>query len=146
MQSEAGSLVILDCLLAGLVIGSNNNFNILIAELNTRLGNKASNKLQFGYSALRDFRSSLASGDFPLVDILNSAGNNTYTSFGYEPFTYNNLLSTDIYQLSDIFTFYKGKHEITVGTQNYIKKFKNGFAPNYEGLYTLKASQTFITV
>ncbi|MEO5647143.1 MAG: TonB-dependent receptor, partial [Chitinophagaceae bacterium] len=33
----------------------NNNFNIVIAELNTRFGNKFSNKFQVGYSALRDF-------------------------------------------------------------------------------------------
>ncbi|MEO7046005.1 MAG: TonB-dependent receptor, partial [Ferruginibacter sp.] len=49
----------------------NNNFNIVIAELNTRFGNKASNKLQVGYTALRDFRSPHStSSTFPLVDIL----------------------------------------------------------------------------
>ncbi|MEO6869837.1 MAG: carboxypeptidase regulatory-like domain-containing protein, partial [Ginsengibacter sp.] len=112
----------------------NNNFNIFIAELNTRINNRSNNKIQVGYSQLRDFRSSLASGDFPLVDILNGTGQ-TYTSFGYEPFTYNNLLSTNIFQFSDIYTYYTGKHELTFGTQNYFKDFKNGFAPNYEGLY-----------
>lgn len=120
----------------------NNNFNILIAELNTRFSSKMSNKFQVGYSALRDFRSSLASGNFPLVDILNGQGS-TYTSFGYEPFTYNNLLNTDIYQVSDIFTYYSGKHELTIGTQDYKKKFKNGFAPNYEGLYIFNSLTDF---
>lgn len=113
----------------------NNNFNIFIAELNTRFGNKASNKLQVGYTQLRDFRESLAKGNpFPLVDILNG-NNQTYTSFGYEPFTYNNKLSSNIVQISDIFTFYKGSHEINIGTQNYIKQFENGFAPNYQGYF-----------
>ncbi|MEO9144659.1 MAG: TonB-dependent receptor [Ginsengibacter sp.] len=120
----------------------NNNFNILIAELNTRINNKANNKLQVGYSALRDFRASLAGGNFPLVDILNGS-NQTYTSFGYEPFTYNNLLSTNIFQFSDIFTYYSGKHEFTIGTQNYIKTFVNGFAPNYEGLYVFNTLADF---
>jgi len=121
---------------------SNNNFNIIIAELNTRFTNKASNKLQVGYSALRDFRTSLGGGDFPLVDIMNGQGQ-SYTSFGYEPFTYHNLLSSDIYQVSDIFTFYKGSHEITIGTQDYYKKFKNGFAPNYEGNYRFNTLTDF---
>ncbi|RFS22603.1 TonB-dependent receptor [Chitinophaga silvatica] len=112
----------------------NNNFNIFIAELNTRIGNRASNKLQIGYSALRDFRKALSSKEFPLVDIMNGQGA-SYTAFGYEPFTYNNKLNTDVFQLSDIYTMYKGKHEITVGTQNYYKKFLNGFAPNYVGNY-----------
>lgn len=120
----------------------NNNFNIIIAELNTRFSNRSSNKLQIGYTALRDFRASLAGADFPLVDIMNGQGQ-TYTSFGYEPFTYNNLLNTDVYQLSDIFTMYKGSHEITIGTQNYFKKFKNGFAPNYEGVYRFNTLTDF---
>ena len=120
----------------------NNDFNILIAELNTRFTNKASNKLQIGYTALRDYRASLAGADFPLVDIMNGQGQ-TYTSFGYEPFTYNNLLNSDIFQVSDIFTMYKGSHEITIGTQNYFKKFKNGFAPNYQGVYRFNTLTDF---
>jgi len=120
----------------------NNNFNILIAELNTRLGNKASNKLQVGYTALRDFRSPLTSAAFPLVDILDGSGN-PYTSFGYEQFTYNNILNTDVFQLNDIFTFYKGAHELTVGTQNSYKKYQNGFSPSYEGVYRFKSVSDF---
>ena len=122
----------------------NNNFNIFIAELNTRISNKSSNKLQVGYSAFRDFRQTIGGGKaFPLVDILNAGGNATYTSFGYEPFTYNNKLSTDIFQFSDFYNLYKGDHEITVGTQLYYKKFVNGFAPNYEGAYRFNSLQNF---
>jgi hypothetical protein len=120
----------------------NNNFNIFIAELNSRFGNKASNKFQVGYTALRDFRSSHSnSSTFPLVDILN--GGNIYTSFGYEPYTYNNVLNTDVFQISDIFTFYKGAHEITVGTQDYYRKYKNAFAPGYQGAYQFNSLTDF---
>ena len=120
----------------------NNNFNILIGELNSRISNKASNKFQIGYTALRDFRASLAGGDFPLVDILNPQGQ-TYTSFGYEPFTYNNVLNTNIFQISDIFTYATGQHELTGGFQIYKKDFKNGFAPNYEGAYIFNSFTDF---
>jgi outer membrane receptor for ferrienterochelin and colicin len=120
----------------------NNDFNIFIAELNTRFNSKSNNKLQVGFTALRDYRASLASGDFPLVDILNGSGQ-TYTSFGYEPFTYNNLLNTNIFQVSDIYTRYAGKHELTFGTQIYKKTFKNGFAPNYEGAYIFNSLTDF---
>ncbi|MDE3213699.1 MAG: carboxypeptidase regulatory-like domain-containing protein, partial [Bacteroidota bacterium] len=69
----------------------NNNLNIYLAELNTRISNKASNKFQVGYTQERDFRSPLSSsGTFPHVDILN--GGNIYTSFGYEQYTFNNQL------------------------------------------------------
>jgi hypothetical protein len=119
----------------------NNNFDIVIGELNTRFSNKANNKLQIGYSALRDFRASLSEKDFPLVDILDN--NQTYTSFGYEPFTYNNKLNSNIFQLQDVFTFYKGSHEITVGTQNFVKTFVNGFSPNYNGYFRFNSRNDF---
>ncbi len=120
----------------------NNNFNIFIAELNTKFSNRVSNKLQFGYSALRDFRASLGGADFPLVDILNPQGQ-TATSFGYEPFTYNNRLFSNITQASDVLTLYAGKHEITGGFQIYKKEFENGFAPNYAGAYVFSSFQDF---
>jgi len=120
----------------------NNNFNIFIAELNTHFSNKLSNKLQIGYTALRDFRSPhSSSGTFPLVDILNNG--NIYTTFGYEMYTYNNVLNTDVYQLNDILTYYKGAHEITVGTQNSIKKYQNAFAPGYQGVYQFNSMTDF---
>lgn len=120
----------------------NNNFNIFIAELNSRFGNNASNKFQVGYTALRDFRTSHStSNNFPLVDIMN--GGNIYTSFGYEPYTYNNKLNTDVFQISDIFSMYKGSHEITLGTQNYYRKYKNAFAPGYYGAYQFSSLTDF---
>ncbi len=91
----------------------NNDLNVYLLELNTRFGNKASNKLQLGYTRERDFRTPHSgSSDFPLVDILNNG--NIYTTFGYEPFTYNNKLFMDSYQLTDIYNFYKGSHEIRI--------------------------------
>lgn len=119
----------------------NNNFNIVIAELNSRISNKISNKLQVGYNQLRDFRSS-PGGIFPLVDIENGSGS-TFTSFGYEPFTAQNQLNTDTWQFNDIVTLYKGKHTLTFGTQNTYNKFKNGFAPSYFGRYRFASLADF---
>ncbi|HEY6956103.1 MAG TPA: carboxypeptidase regulatory-like domain-containing protein [Flavisolibacter sp.] len=119
----------------------NNNFNIIIGELNTRFSNKLSNKLQVGYNQLRDFRSS-PGGVFPLVDIENGAGL-SFTAFGYEPFTAYNKLNTDTYQFNDIVNLYHGKHTFTFGTQNSYNKFLNGFAPNYYGAYRFKSLADF---
>ncbi len=121
----------------------NNNFNIVIAELNTRFGNKASNKLQVGYTALRDYRAPHSnSPTFPLVDILNGSGS-IYTTFGYEMYTYNNKLNTNVFQFADFFKFYKGAHEITVGTQDYYRKYENAFAPGYQGVYQFNSLTDF---
>lgn len=119
----------------------NNNFNIVIAELNSRINNKLSNKLQVGYNQLRDFRSS-PGGTFPLVDIENGAGL-SFTAFGYEPFTAFNQLNTDTWQFNDVVTLFKGKHTLTFGTQNTFNKFRNGFAPNYYGAYRFASLQDF---
>ena len=121
----------------------NNNFNIVIAELNTRFSNKASNKLQVGYTALRDYRSPhSSSATMPLVDILNGAGN-IYTTFGYEMYTFNNKLNTNVFQFADFFKFYKGSHEITLGTQDYYRKYENAFAPGYQGVYQFNSLTDF---
>ncbi|MDF2430455.1 MAG: hypothetical protein JWP44_86 [Mucilaginibacter sp.] len=132
----------------------NNNFNIGIIELDTRISSNMSNRLTAGYSALRDFRSSLGTGTIPLVDIGNGTtdasgniitpSNATLTSFGYELFTAGNLLYTNIGQFSDDFTIYLGKHEITIGTSDQIQSYTNGFAPNYNGVYVFNSASDFI--
>jgi len=131
----------------------NNNFNIGILELDTRVSNTMSNRLTAGYSALRDFRSSLGSTVIPMVDIGNgtstntgvvtSAASGTATSFGYEQFTAGNLLSSNIWQFSDDFTIYAGKHEITIGTNDQIQSYVNGFATQYNGVYAYNSFSDF---
>ena len=133
----------------------NNNFNIGIIELDTRVSNSMSNKLTAGYSALRDYRSFLGSGSIPMVDIGNGtsdANGNvvtgataTATSFGSELYTAGNLLSTNIWQFSDDYTVYAGKHEFTIGTTDQIQSYTNGFAPDYNGLYTYNSASDFLS-
>jgi hypothetical protein len=120
----------------------NNNADIIIGELNTRFSNNASNKLQIGYTSLRDFRGTLSSGEFPQVDILDGNGL-PFTTFGYERFSYGNKLNTDVFQFNNIFNLYKGNHEFTFGTQNSFKKFANGFSPNYAGAFRFNSLADF---
>ena len=120
----------------------NNDADIFLGELNTRFSNSANNKLQIGYTKLRDYRTALSNGDFPLVDILDGNGQ-PYTSFGYEQYTYGNKLNTDVFQFNDIFTLYKGSHELTFGTQNSYKEYSNGFSPSYAGVYRFNSLADF---
>jgi len=133
----------------------NNNFNIGILELNTKISNTMSNRATIGYSALRDFRSSLGSTIIPMVDIGNGVGavgqpgyvkaSATATSFGMEQFTVGNLLSSNIWQFSDDFTIYAGKNEITIGTNDQIQSYTNGFATQYDGVYSFNSFAAFET-
>jgi len=125
----------------------NNNAHVFIAELNTKFSNKMSNKLQVGYTALRDYRNALSEKEFPMVDILDGTGtfssSKPFTSFGYELYTYGNKLNTDVFQFNDILSLYAGNHEITVGTQSSYKKYLNGFSPNYEGVFRFNSLADF---
>ena len=131
----------------------NNDINSFIGELNSTIGSKASNNLTAGYSAFRDYRASSGGTVFPLVDIGNSTAitpigggvnaSNTLTSFGYEPFTANNILNTNVYQLGDNYTMYLGKHNVTIGTYNELYKFTNGFAPQYNGAFQYNSLADF---
>jgi Carboxypeptidase regulatory-like domain len=123
----------------------NNNLNSVIAELNSTFGTKSSNNLTVGYTAFRDFRES-SGGIFPLVDIGNgssSSSSPTLTSFGYEAFSANNILNTDVFQVGDNYTLFLGKHVVTLGTYNEFYKFKNGFAPNFYGNYQFNSPDAF---
>ncbi len=121
----------------------NNNLNSFTAELNSNFGNKYSNKLQVGYSAFRDYRENPAiSQNFPMVDIGNGTGG-FLTAFGFEPFSANNLLNTNVLQISDNFDMFLGKHTLSLGTYNEFYTFQNGFAPNYFGIYRFNSLANF---
>jgi hypothetical protein len=119
----------------------NNNLNSVIAELNSTFSTKLSNNFTVGFTAMRDFRESTG-GIFPGVDIGNGAGS-SFTSFGYEPFSANNKLNTNIFQISDNLTIFAKKHTITIGTYNEFYKFQNGFAPNFYGGYQFSSLANF---
>lgn len=119
----------------------NNNLTSVIAELNTNIGNSMTNSVQVGYTAMRDFRSSNNETPFPFVDILS--GGKTYTSFGYELFTPNNRLNTDVIQFQDNFTKYLNKHTITAGINFQQYKFENTFTPRYYGNFAFNSLSDF---
>ncbi|HET9703517.1 MAG TPA: carboxypeptidase regulatory-like domain-containing protein, partial [Vicinamibacterales bacterium] len=73
-----------------------------IGELNTVIGDDMSNSLIVGYNNSDESRSTRVGRFFPFVDILNQG--TVYTSFGYEPFTPNNELRYEEFQLQNNFT------------------------------------------
>lgn len=123
----------------------NNNLQSVIGELNSTFGSKFANTFQMGYSAFRDFRETpYLPKNFPLVDIGNGSGQQL-AAFGYEPFTYNNILNSNVFQISDNFTIFAGKNTFTVGTYNEFYSFRNGFAPNYQSQYQFASVDAFIS-
>jgi len=120
---------------------ANNNFDIVIAELNTQINNTMSNTLQVGYSRLRDFRD-MDGGFFPQVDILMDGQG--FTTFGTEANSFNNQLNSDIFQIQNNFVMNLGRHELTLGTQSDFRRFKNGFAQNFPGAWVFGSVDDFM--
>ncbi len=122
----------------------NNNLDSYIAELNSTFSSSVANNLTVGYTQMRDFRQSPVNDNpFPTVDIGNN-DLNELTAFGYEPFSANNILNSDIFQIADNLTIYTGKHVYTLGLAYETNSFMNGFAPNYYGGYQFKSIDDFI--
>lgn len=122
----------------------NNDLYSGIFELNSRFNLFISNKFQAGATFERDYRASLGSGIFPEVDILGGTSTSPeVTSFGFEPFTAFNKLNSNIFIINDYLKIFKGKHEFTVGTQNQIQSYQNGFSPNYYGSYVFNSINDF---
>jgi len=102
----------------------NSNYKLLenirsgIGEWNTVIGNTMANSLQSGYTYQDESRASRGTV-FPLVDIFQ--GGTSYTTFGFEPFTYQNELRYSTFQLQDNFTKFSNRHSLTFGA--YAEKY-----------------------
>ncbi len=124
-----------------------NDFYNVIGELNSSFGKgKYANNLQLGYTALRDIRQSGGGSEipnFPLVDIIGANGN-VLTSFGPDPFTPNNQLDQDVFQVNDKFDLFLGNHTVTIGTANEFYRFYNVFTQLINGAYQYNSIDDFI--
>ncbi len=102
----------------------NNVIHSVMGELNTIIGNQFSNKLQVGYTGFRDSRDALSAA-FPVINI-NQDGIR-YIVAGHEPFSVNNVLDQDVFQLTNNFNYYAGSHTLTAGFSFERFNFNNSF-------------------
>lgn len=123
----------------------NNQLSSFALELNSRYQN-FSNKFFVSYNRFRDFRDPF-SDPFPTIEI--GEGGLTYTTVGHEPFSIHNILDQDVLQITDNFTYYLGKHILTVGsTFEYFDFFNsfNLFRYGFMGFNTWPGQTTFESV
>jgi hypothetical protein len=103
----------------------NNNLNSLVGELNSRIGEKLSNKAQLSFSAFRDFRELPDAPLFPQLDITRNG--TTYVSVGTEQFSAENRLNQNILQFTDNLSYFAGAHVLTGGVTYERFAFVNDF-------------------
>ncbi len=109
-------------------------------ELNSKFNNNVNNKLLLTLTDVTDDRGALGN-PFPRVTINDGSGR---LVFGTEEFSTGNLLKQQNIALFDVFKYYKGKHILSVGTDNEISKSTNIFIRQNYGSYVFNDLATFM--
>jgi Carboxypeptidase regulatory-like domain len=127
---------------------SNTNFSTLSdfyslsAEWDIRVSPFLNNMLRASYTGQIEERSS-DSRPFPFVDILKDGV--PFTSFGYEPFSYNNKRNVGLFSLTDILRWKPGKNSLDFGFQADYINTKNSYMPFGTGYYTFSSWEDFVS-
>ncbi|MDQ3015560.1 MAG: TonB-dependent receptor [Bacteroidota bacterium] len=102
----------------------NNKIISGIIELKSLFGNNYANKLQVGMTAFRDSRDPFSS-PFPVLNF--GKDGIRYIVAGHEPFSINNKLDQNVFQISDNFNIYLPGHTLTIGGSLERFAFDNSF-------------------
>ncbi len=87
----------------------------------------SSNELLLGYSSIRDGRALPEQAPLILTRVGAIGTLGSWLAAGAERFSQTNTLDQDIFSVADNFSFGRGSHRITVGTQNEFFNFRNDF-------------------
>ncbi len=131
----------------GLNFGSSNysileNIHNFVGEWNAILSSNSANTFIAGYSKHDESRGDVGKL-FPFVDVLESGS--VYTSFGSEPFTPNNELRYNTFQIQDYFTTTRGRHSLTIGASAERYESENVFFPGKQSVYVYNSLADFYT-
>ena len=101
-----------------------NKLNSFGAELKSNFSSNTANKLRVVYTTFRDKRNPF-SEPFPVLNITKAG--TMYIVAGHEPFSINNRLNQDAFQVTNDFNLYKKNHSFTFGASYESFKFGNSF-------------------
>lgn len=112
-------------------------------ELNSNFNSRFSNQFIATITKIQDTRTIPGGQAFPTIDIFNNNGQN-YMSAGTDPFTRNNDVINDIYNATDNFTYYAGKHTLTFGATYEYQRVGNMFMPGSSSYYAFNSLSDFM--
>jgi len=122
--------------------GFKNSVNSIAAELNSTFKGKLSNQFLATYTSVEDTRTSKSS-PFPFVDIRKDG--DSYISFGYELFSFNNNVKNNTFNFIDNVTYYAGKHTLLAGISYESMYFANSFLRYGTSYYRFNSLNDFLT-
>ena len=111
-------------------------------ELNSNFNSKLSNQFIATFSKIQATRS-IDGSFFPTIDIFNNNGQN-YMSAGSDPFTRNNDVINDVFNITNNLTYYSGKHTFTFGANYEYQRVGNMFMPGSASYYAFNSLDDFI--
>lgn len=111
-------------------------------EINSSKSGTWANQFIATFTSIRATRATNGSL-FPGVDIFNGAGNN-YMSFGTDPFTNNNDVKNNIFNITNNFKYFAGKHTLTFGGSYEQQYVGNMFMPGSGSHYIYNTLDDFI--
>ncbi len=119
-----------------------------VGEWNSRVADNMSNQFTVGYTAITDPKRGIPGGqDFPFIEVLEPDGGGNllyYTALGNELFTVGNLLENNVFNITNNFSIYSGKHTYTLGANFEFMTFKNAFNPVFNGFYRFTSYDSFV--
>ncbi len=139
-----------------------NNVNSFVGELNSVFGTRFANNLNIGYTFVEDPKRSVPGGQtFPFVEVLEWDGPKPgdvdedgnplplgtplyYFALGNELFTVGNLLQNNIFNITNNFSMFMGRHTLTAGFNFEYMTFENAFNPNAHTFYRYNSYQNFV--
>ncbi len=114
--------------------------NSLVGELRSTLSNRLFNHLVVGYNTVKDQRV-YDGAVFPHVEINYNSANTIFAGTYREASIYGVDINTT--QITDNLKYYKGKHTITLGTNNEIFDIKYRFLTAWNGRWEYKSLDDF---
>lgn len=124
----------------------NNKTNSIVAELNSRLGDKMYNEFRASGTFVRDFRDTDYLGpNLQIKNVLAADGQTKITvNIGTEYSSGANKLDQDVYSFEDNLSWYLGDHTLTFGTHNEIYRISNLFIQASEGAWYYNSLDLFM--
>lgn len=114
-------------------------------ELNSNFRGKFANQFIATFTKISSIKDHDGS-NFPFADIMGiTAGSkNNYMSFGNEPFNgNNNQVINDVFNVTNNFTYFAGKHTLTAGATYEYQKVGNMFMAGSQGYYVYGSLDDF---